>query len=231
MIACLIPAHNEAPRLPAVLAAVLGHPAISRVLVIDDGSTDGTAEVARAAGASVLELRPNRGKTAALAAGIRAVNEDHLLLIDADLLGLTPDAIMALVDPVSDGRAAVSLSLRGNAPGLWRAIGVDYLTGERLIPRALIAPHLDRLDQLPRFGFEVFLNGLIRQAGLRVAVVRWPAVASPLKSAKHGFWVGIVADLRMMRDIFRTIPPMVALAQIFWLRRGGGSDLRPSRQS
>lgn len=58
-VTCLIPAWNEAARLPAVLAAVVGHPWVTEVLVIDDGSTDNTAGVARRHGARVLRLLPN----------------------------------------------------------------------------------------------------------------------------------------------------------------------------
>ncbi len=219
--ACLIPAHNEAARIAAVLDAVLGHPLIDRVLVIDDGSSDGTADVARAAGAEVLRLSPNRGKTRALAAGIAAVQAEHLVLIDADLIGLRPADLTALIAPVARGACHVTLSLRGNAPRTWRALGVDYISGERVIPRALIAPHLDRLDDLPRFGFEVFLNDLITVAGLSVRVIDWPGVASPAKSAKRGLWSGLHADAAMIADILRTMPARRLAGQIAYLRRGG----------
>ncbi|MFB2595552.1 hypothetical protein ACEYYB_11970 [Paracoccus sp. p4-l81] len=56
--ACLTPAHDEAARIAAVLAAVVGHPLIDQVLVIDDGSRDCTAGVAQAAGARPAFARP-----------------------------------------------------------------------------------------------------------------------------------------------------------------------------
>lgn len=217
-LACLIPAHDEAARIGAVLRAVCGHPAVAQVLVIDDGSRDDTAGVARAHGAGVLHLTPNRGKTAALAAGIAAVTARHLLLLDADLLGVTPGDIDRLVAPVAAGRADVSLSLRGNAPWLWRRIGVDYISGERVVPRALIAPHLDALDHLPRFGFEVFLNRLILDSGARVQVVPWPGVASPSKAAKRGGWRGLAADAAMLADMMRAVSPPELIRQIDGLR-------------
>ncbi len=216
---CLIPAYNEAARIGAVLAAVSGHPGIGRVLVIDDGSCDDTAAVARQAGAEVIRTPGNLGKTRALAMGLKTVAEGNILLLDADLTGLTPEAITALLAPVAAGRAQISVSLRGNSPWVWRLIGLDYITGERVLPMALIAPHLGGLDHLPRFGFEVFLNRLILDAGLSVAVVPWPAVASPSKATKRGLWRGIAADLAMMGDIFRTIGPVTCLRQILGLRR------------
>ncbi len=214
----LIAAWNEAARLPGVLAALAGHPLVARVLVVDDGSTDGTAEVAVVGGAEVLRLGVNGGKTAALARGIAALQGEHVLLLDADLTGLRPEDVTRLAAPVLARRAGASLSLRGNAPGLWRALGVDYLSGERVLPLALLQELAPALPGLPRFGFEVFLNRAMRARGMQVAVVGWPGVASPAKAAKQGLWRGLRADAAMIRDILRCQPPGELLAQIGWLR-------------
>ncbi len=218
-VTCLIPAYNEAPRIAAVLRAIRTHPALAETLVIDDGSTDGTAAIAAAEGARVLAGAGNRGKTAALLRGLAEVRTSHVLLLDADLIGLGPADISALVRPVSEGRALASISLRGNAPRTWRLIGVDYISGERVLPMALIHGHEATLAELPRFGCEVFLNTLLIARAAPVAIVPWPGVSSPAKSRKRGFWRGLGDDARMMTDILHTVPPLAILAQIRALRR------------
>ena len=84
MIVALIPGYDESPRIGAVVEEAVRHLA---VIVVDDGSTDGTAAIARAAGASVIEQRPNQGKGAALRTGFRrALDEgaEAILTLDAD---------------------------------------------------------------------------------------------------------------------------------------------------
>ena len=216
---CLIPAYNEAARIGPVLDAVLAQPLVAQVIVIDDGSTDTTAEIARAKGATVLRTPGNLGKTRALALGLQSVQTSHLVLIDADLTGLTPQALTALMDPVLRGQAVAAISLRGNAPRTWRLIGIDYISGERVLPLSLLTGQQDHLATLPRFGFEVFLNRLLIAQNSPLAIVRWPAVASPSKAAKRGLIAGVWADIAMLADIFRTIGPVACLRQIIALRR------------
>jgi glycosyltransferase involved in cell wall biosynthesis len=84
VIVAVIPAYDEGPRVGAVVAGADAH---LPVLVVDDGSTDDTAAVAEAAGATVLRQRPNQGKGAALRAGFRwALDHDFeaALTLDAD---------------------------------------------------------------------------------------------------------------------------------------------------
>lgn len=219
-VSCIVPAYNEAARIGSVLDAVCGHALVDEVIVVDDASKDGTAEVAAArGGARVLRQAANGGKTLALHRGLSEAGGDLVLLLDADLTGLTAEHVARLIDPVASGRASMSVSLRGNAPGLWRAIGLDYISGERVMPRAFLTPVLAELPRLPRFGFEVWLNSLLVAGGLPLAVVPWPEVASPWKRAKRGLRAGVAADLRMIADMTRTIPPHRLLGQILAMRR------------
>ena len=219
-LTCLIPAYNEAARIGDVLACVIGHPMIDEVIVIDDGSSDGTsAVVAMIAGVRLITLPQNCGKTAALAEGIAQAQGSFLLLVDADLIGLSAAHLTALIDPVLGGRADLSISLRRNAPRLWHRIGLDYISGERVLQKSLIAPHLDDLAKLPKFGFEVFLNSLLIAQLQQIAVVPWPEVSSPLKATKYGWLAGTGADLAMIRDLMKSVPAFGLLRQIIAMRR------------
>lgn len=218
---CLIPAYNEASRIAGVLQSVGGHPGLERVIVIDDGSTDGTADIAAPFDVTVLRTSGNLGKTAALAFGMQHVTTDHVVLLDADLSGLTAADVSVLIAPLADGTARASISLRGNAPRTWRLIGLDYISGERALPMSLLAPQLKALETLPRFGFEVFLNRLIISQSIPLAIVRWPDVASPSKGTKQGFRQGFMSDAKMMRDIFQTVSLPEILRQIHGMRRLG----------
>jgi glycosyltransferase involved in cell wall biosynthesis len=219
-LTCVIPAYNEEARIGAVLQAVLGHPQIDEVLVVDDGSDDGTsAVVALYPAARLITLPRNGGKTAALARGFAETRSEIVLLIDADLTGLSPDHLTALIAPVKSGQAQMSISLRDNAPLLWRLIGLDYISGERALLRELLLGQDEALRRLPKFGFEVFLNSLVLAAHAPLAVVRLPGVKSPLKSAKYGVWTGVKGDLGMMRDLMRAVPPLGLARQIILMRR------------
>ena len=214
-VSCIIPVFNDAARIDRVLDAVIGHPLLAEVIVVDDGSSDGTLGVLRARpGITLVALTRNAGKSHALREGLARAAGPLLLLLDGDLVGLEPSHVTALLRPVLDGNAATSISLRQNAPWLWRRIGLDYISGELVMPKALLEPRLTALEHLPAFGFEVWLNRLWIELGCRIAVVTRPGVESPSKRAKFGARRGLRAAVRMMRDIFRTVPPSGAAAQI-----------------
>jgi len=84
-ICALVPAFNEASQIAKVVRGAIQH--VDVVVVIDDGSDDGTAEAARAAGATCLILPANRGKASALRTGIEfaaARSFTHVLTLDGD---------------------------------------------------------------------------------------------------------------------------------------------------
>ena len=87
-VAVLVAAHNEEMVIAETIRAARRMVAPTNIFVVSDGSTDGTAQIARAAGVTVLELNPNRGKAGALAAGIESfglcARFEVVLLLDAD---------------------------------------------------------------------------------------------------------------------------------------------------
>jgi glycosyltransferase involved in cell wall biosynthesis len=113
----LIPAHNEERRVAATVRAAASIPGVSRVVLVDDGSTDATARLAEEAGARVIRLPENRGKGAALEIGAASVADaDAVLLLDADL-GQTAEQGALLLAPVLSGDADMAIATFPPAEG------------------------------------------------------------------------------------------------------------------
>ena len=103
----VLPCRDEEAALPALLAAV---PAALRVIVVDNGSSDSTAEVARGLGATVVrESRPGYG--AAVHAGIEAASAPLVAVMDGDG-SMDPAELLPLIDEVASGTAAMAAGRR-----------------------------------------------------------------------------------------------------------------------
>jgi cellulose synthase/poly-beta-1,6-N-acetylglucosamine synthase-like glycosyltransferase len=136
-VSVIVPAYNEAANIASTVRSLLGndYPWIE-VVVVDDGSTDGTADVvARLDRPGVRLLRQaNAGKPAALNTGIRAARGDLLVLVDGDTI-FEPDAVGRLVQPFADDRVgAVSgntkVANRRGLLGRWQHL--EYVVGFNL---------------------------------------------------------------------------------------------------
>jgi glycosyltransferase involved in cell wall biosynthesis len=193
-VAVIIPAYNEAERVGATATAAATLPDVDVVVVVDDGSRDGTARVASEAGASVLRHAKNRGKAAAMETGAEAVRlldqreprdgPRHLLFLDADL-GATAAAAGPLITPVAEGTADLAIAVFANlvkgggrgfvtglsAAGIRRATGwtpTQPLNGQRCLTRAAF----DAARPLARgFGVETAMTIDLKRKGLRVTEV------------------------------------------------------------
>jgi hypothetical protein len=146
-VAVVIPAKDEAQRIAATVAAASSIPDVDLVVVVDDGSRDDTALIARGAGADVVRHDRNHGKGRAMQTGAAYVARHEqtapglaphaLLFIDADL-ERSAAATGALVEPVVSGRADMTIAVlptqksagggRGFVVGL-ASRGIERLTG------------------------------------------------------------------------------------------------------
>jgi glycosyltransferase involved in cell wall biosynthesis len=209
IVTCIIPAYNEEARISNVLDVVVESPDIDEIIVVNDGSADGTAELVRKYESNyerinLIDLQPNRGKAYALKQGITAARGNIILLLDADLDGLTIDNIKQLLVPVVDGDIDMTLSLRKNSLFIYKLFGLDLVSGERAISKQILENLQEYEDA--RFGFESILNEHIIDNKLKFDVVKWNNVTVAPKHKKVGFWKGIKGEMDMIREIFQAVP-------------------------
>jgi glycosyltransferase involved in cell wall biosynthesis len=173
-----VPARDEAPTVAAVVAACRGCRFVREVVVVDDGSTDGSGDLAAAAGAKVVRREPASrwSKGEALESGVAASDADAFLFVDADLLGLTPGHLDSLCAPVAEGRAAMSVGWFDY--GLWNPLVLRLAptTGERLVPRW--AWEAVPADRRTGYAIEIMLNEIIAEG-------RFPTTARILHGVTH----------------------------------------------
>jgi glycosyltransferase involved in cell wall biosynthesis len=114
MIEVILPALDEAESIPGVIAAM---PSGFVPLVVDNGSRDGSAEIAASCGARVVR-EPQRGFGAACFAGLLAAESEVVCFMDCDG-SLDPGELHRVADPVSGGTADLCLGARMPEPGAW----------------------------------------------------------------------------------------------------------------
>ena len=135
-VSVVVPAYNEKEGIEAAIRSIVDGDHPVEVVVVDDGSTDGTADLVEALGLPQVTLirQENAGKPAALNAGIRAARHDILVLVDGDTR-FERETVRRLVQPMADSRVgAVSGNAKvGNRRGLlgrWQH--VEYVMGFNL---------------------------------------------------------------------------------------------------
>ncbi|PKQ16207.1 MAG: glycosyl transferase [Actinobacteria bacterium HGW-Actinobacteria-7] len=201
-IAVLIPAHEESDRIADTVRASSTIPNVTRVVVVDDGSIDDTAQQAEAAGAKVVRLWNNVGKGAALEAGaMRIENADIILLLDGDL-GTTAEQGASLLKPIVEGRADMVIAtfprpegkagfgiVKGLARWGIRLMGHGLeveapLSGQRALTREC----LEAVRPFATgYGVEVALTVRARRSGLRVIEVPTTMTHAATGRDVHGF--------------------------------------------
>jgi glycosyltransferase involved in cell wall biosynthesis len=169
-LSVIVPAFNEAAYLPRVMLAVLGRPEVGEVVLVDDASTDLTAEIAAGMAAQdrrirVLRHPRNSGKGAALRTGIAAATLPFVIIQDADL-EYDPMEYPAMLQPLLENKADVVYGSRflGGQPHrvlyFWHSVGNFILT---LMSNMLTNLNLTDMET----GFKAFRREMIQQINIR----------------------------------------------------------------
>lgn len=203
-VVAIIPAYNEEQTLGHVIDVILSARAVEEVLVISDGSTDATAEVAREHGALCIELEENVGKGGALKAGIDRADADVFLFLDADLIGLTRRHVESLLTPVLNGTAEMTIGIfdRGRVATDLAQFVAPYLSGQRAVRRRLLQD-MSGLEAA-RFGVEVALTRHIKKHDVPVQHVPLTNLTHRMKEEKLGLLRGFVARMKMYWEIVKS---------------------------
>ncbi|MFN2241846.1 MAG: glycosyltransferase family 2 protein [Anaerolineae bacterium] len=181
--AAILPARNEEIPLPGVLAEIPAE-AIDLLVVVDNGSTDRTAEVARRAGALVV-TEPRAGYGFACAVGVRvAAEQDAEVLVFMDADGsFDPAQMPDLLAPIKSGRADLVLGSRP-AGGMERgAMPPHARFGNGLV--ALLMRLLYRLQVTDLGPYRAIRADLLAQLAMREMTYGWPTEMM-VKAARQG---------------------------------------------
>ncbi len=203
-VSVVVPAYNEAGRIGAVLGPIAASSLVDEIIVVDDGSGDGTAEEARSFSVRVLSLPVNRGKAAALAAGVAEARNDTLMFLDADLVGLTTDHVDRMIRTY-DGRKldmAVGVFADGRKNTDFAQKINPYASGQRVLPRRLWQRAQENVAEM-NFGIEMALSRLASKEGWRKEYVKLEGVTHILKEEKRGLAKGILDRLKMYGDMVK----------------------------
>jgi glycosyltransferase involved in cell wall biosynthesis len=134
-ITCIIPFFNERDRILKVLDGVIKIKGLYEILLVDDGSTDGSAQLVRKhyPRLTIISSFKNQGKTEAIVLGLKKAKGTHILLLDADLQNFQYKEIENILHAVKNDSTIDMIILKRNNKRLFRAN--ILISGERILKK------------------------------------------------------------------------------------------------
>lgn len=202
-VAAIVPAYNEETTLTEVLSVLAATATIDEILVVSDGSTDGTVGISRQMGLRTIHLRQNQGKGRAMAIGVAHTDAEVLLFVDGDILNLTVDLLNRLLEPVLSGRSDMSVGIRhrGRPINTIQSRTGPLLSGIRCLRREIFEAVPE--SHLEGFAIETGLNWACRQLGCRITTTVMYNLKHLVKEKKRGLIQGFRARFEMFAAVFR----------------------------
>lgn len=203
-ISAIIAAYNEEKTIADVLTALTRNPLVDEIIVVSDGSTDATVDIARSFDVTTIALRENRGKGYAMRVGVDYARHDILFFVDGDMFNLTQDHIADLLEPVLDDECDMNIGVRNRGPirnffHLQMKVG-PVLSGIRVMRREVWDTVPLRYQE--RFKIEAALNFFCSYAGYRQRQTVIYDLGHLVKESKRGLWPGLNDRWEMSREVF-----------------------------
>ena len=164
-VSFLIPAYNEAASIGEVLDRVDALPLDKQVIVVDDGSTDGTGELVASRNGVVLLRQPNQGKGAAIRHAIKHIDGDIAVIQDADM-EYDPAEVPRLIEPIQRGAADVVYGSRLSGGQPQRAYMFWHLVGNRFLSLLTGVLYNTTISDMET-GYKAFRSDVLRSLDLR----------------------------------------------------------------
>ncbi len=216
-VSLVIPAYNEAGTVGDVAQAAVESGIFSEIILVDDGSDDGTGSAYERAQDSLLaKAEPsvvlpqmklvtharNLGKALAMRDGLQLATGEIVMFIDADLIGLRPSHLHSMLAPLTGGSgytASLGVFVGGRAVTTMAQKIAPFISGQR----ACFRKDLKGFTAWERVGFgvETALNRYLNEQNIKVRVVELADLTHRMKEEKRGFVRGFLARLKMYWEI------------------------------
>lgn len=202
-VSLIVPAFNEERTVADVLGTAHESGVFSEIICVDDGSTDDTSLAAKSVSGVRVIRQNNMGKALALKAGLSDVTTPVVCFLDADLLNLTVEHILALITPVISGNAEATIGVFKGGRGAtdFAQKIAPMISGQRCLETRLLKD-FDAWERVG-FGIEHALNDHLRKQGVKMLKVPLRGASHLMKEEKHGVFRGFLRRLAMYLDIIK----------------------------
>ena len=189
-VTAIICAYNESATVGAIAETVLACSLIDELIIVDDGSSDGTYEAvqpyAEVNRVTVIHFPVNQGKGKAMAEGILAAHHDVLLFIDADLMNFQESHIKTMLAPIRTGEADMVIGQPTENYYDEHFNPFRILAGQRAMRKQDVLPIVEKIRD-SRYGVETILNLYFESEKKRIVFVYLKDLVHPIKFQKLSF--------------------------------------------